>query len=286
MRCSSIAVIAAASTIVFTQVASAADLPRKAPAPPPPPVYSWTGFYVGGNVGYGWKDPTVTVTGNDVTATFVTCGGIFGGTCIPPVAFNVNGAVGGLQGGYNWQLNQNWLVGLEADFDWSNVKGSGSSNFLLAGSPSTFQASENITWFGTIRGRVGFLPANKFLLYATGGFAYGRVAENTAINSPITNVVGATSFRCTSLGGPGAANCFVGTSSRTATGFAVGAGAEYVLWQNLSVKVEYLYVNLGGGNNVNVVNQSPFSGVTSSSFTAAYNRPDFNVVRAGLNWKL
>src|SRR5262245_21964830 len=110
----SIAAAAAVSAIALTQIASAADLPRKAPAPPPPPVYSWTGFYVGGNAGYGWKDTTVTFSPNDALANAVTCGG---GACAPPTPFNINGALGGLQAGYNWQINQNWLLGFETDFN-------------------------------------------------------------------------------------------------------------------------------------------------------------------------
>ena len=55
--------------------ANAADMPLKAPPPAPPRAYSWTGFYVGGNLGYGWNDPTVTFTPNDIASNAFTCGG-------------------------------------------------------------------------------------------------------------------------------------------------------------------------------------------------------------------
>ncbi len=276
-------ILAVAIAALMGTPALAAGLAAKAPlytkAPPPPrpePVYSWTGFYVGANAGYGWKDPTVTVTPNDGASRVVTSG-LLGGA--PPASFNINGGLGGLQAGYNWQFKQNWLLGFETDFDWSRIRGAG-----VAGSPSNFQASENVRWFGTVRGRVGFLPTNSLLVYGTGGFAYGRVDENVAFNGPTglgvffppTNV----GFMCNA--GP---NCFLGSSSRTATGWTAGGGFEYALWNNISVKAEYLYVNLGG-DAVNVVAQAPAGpGVTLSSFTAAYSPADFHVVRAGVNWK-
>jgi len=275
------------AALAFSGPAFAADMAVKAPPPAPLPVFSWTGFYIGGNGGYGWKDPTVTFTGNDVVSTGITCGGAFGGTCVPPASFSINGPVGGVQAGYNLQINQKWLVGVEADFDWSNIKGTGSANVPLTGAgPLNFQASENIRWFGTVRGRVGFLPTNSLLVYATGGLAYGRVTENAALNYGLRGFTGGGfAIACNVAGGAGATNCLVGNSSRTTTGFTVGAGAEYVLWKNLSLKAEYLYVNLGHGDAFNI-SQAPTILGAPSSFTAAYTSTvAFNVVRGGLNWK-
>jgi outer membrane immunogenic protein len=283
--------VAVAARIAIAAPALAADMAVKAQPPTATaPAYSWTGLYIGGNGGYGWKDPTVTFTGNDVLSNAITCGGGFGGTCVPAASFGMSGRLGGLQAGYNWQANQNLLVGVEADFDWSNIRGSGSSNVPLPGAGGVnlnFQASQSIQWFGTVRGRVGVLPANNLLLFATGGFAYGRVDENVALNTGFTGTfVGAFAFSCNFPGGAGATNCFVGNSSRTATGFTVGAGGEYALWNNFSLKAEYLYVNLGHGNAVNLVAQSTGGlAPNPSSFSAAYSKVDFNVVRGGLNYK-
>jgi outer membrane immunogenic protein len=185
MRPLLIAVAAAASTLAFAPIASAADLPLKAPvyAPPPlTPVYSWSGFYVGGNIGYGWGSRTANFTPNDFNAFLSSCGGAGGSTCPPPVSSDINGVLGGLQAGYNWQFNQNWLVGIETDFNWSGIKGIGTESFLIVpvffpGS-SNFVVSQNVEWFGTVRGRLGFLPTTNLLVYGSGGFAYGRVHEN------------------------------------------------------------------------------------------------------------
>jgi outer membrane immunogenic protein len=280
-----IAVIAA----LIGTPALAADMAMKAP-PPPAPTYNWTGFYIGGNAGYGWNDPTVTFTPNDIASQTFICDSFGLPTC-PPVSFSSHGALGGLQAGYNWQLDQSWLTGVETDFQWSNVEGTGASSFIIPFlppilSPASFAASENVRWFGTLRARVGYLPTNRLLLYATGGFAYGRVDENVALNAAITGASFNTfSFLCSGFAGTGA-NCFVGNSSRTAAGFTVGAGGEYALWNNISLKVEYLYVNLGRGKPVDVVAQAvSTAGNTPSSFTAVYSTVEFNVVRGGLNWK-
>lgn len=117
--------------------AGAADLLARAPVAQ---TFSWTGFYVGVNAGYGWKDPTVSYTSNDISAFVATCGAAFGNTtCVPPASFNVGGALGGGQVGYNWQFDQRWVAGLEADFDGASIKGTGTSNFLIANpSPANF----------------------------------------------------------------------------------------------------------------------------------------------------
>ena len=252
-------------------------------AAPPVGVYNWTGFYIGGNVGYGWGNPTAAFTPNDVLAIF-TCGGDLGGTCPPATSFDIDGVLGGLQAGYNWQFNQNWLAGIETDFQWSRIRGTGNSNFIIGQgpppAPSNIQATQNVKWFGTVRARLGFLPASNMLIYGTGGFVYGRVEEDIVLNSQ-TGVFGSIAgFAFSCVAGP---NCFSGNSSRTATGWTAGAGIEYAPWNNVSFKGEYLYVNLGSGDTVTgfAVNSA---GAPPSTFTADYGKTDFHVARAGINF--
>jgi outer membrane immunogenic protein len=283
--------VAVAFSFAASGLASAADMSVKMPvkAPPPAPIHSWTGFYIGGNGGYGWKDPTVTFTPNDVTVQAVTCGGDEGGTCAPPTSFGIHGGFGGLQAGYNWQFSPQWVAGVETDLEGSDIKGTGTSNFLLGEfppSPSNFIVSQDIKWFGTVRARLGYSPADRLLVYATGGFAYGRIDENVALNSRVGgNFDLGTTFAYSCDTGP---NCFLGSSSRTGTGWTAGGGMEYVLWNNVSVKAEYLFVNLGDGDSVDVVAQSVDQfkcPCKLSSFTAAFSRTEFHTVRGGLNWK-
>ena len=261
----------------------------------PAPVFNWTGFYIGGNAGYGWKDPTVSYTPNDVNAAHGTCGAFLGGTCIPPASFNIGGALGGIQSGYNWQFNQQWIAGFETDFDWSEIKGTGTSNFALGGgqgpppgtgAPSSFVGGEEIKWFGTIRVRLGWLPINNFLVYGTGGLAYGRVDLNATLNTaPQTNLetftTPRTSYSC--VAGP---SCFVGSTSQTLVGWTAGAGGEYAITGNFTLRAEYLYINLGHAAGVSSVAQNALNpGDQASSFTANFSTVSFSVIRAGANWK-
>ncbi|MGJ0395802.1 MAG: outer membrane protein [Methylocystis sp.] len=147
-------VVAASLTVMS---ASAADLPsRKGPPPvyvPPPPVLTWTGLYVGLNLGGGWLDQ---YSQRHWLAPLST-------------APNNGGVVGGAQFGYNYQLTPLFVAGLETDFQGSSV----------GAADQPFGASRNVGWFGTVRGRAGASLLNsQLLLYGTGGFAYGDLSLN------------------------------------------------------------------------------------------------------------
>src|SRR5262249_26536258 len=154
--------LVAFATLIATPVL-AADMAAKAPPPAPAPSYNWTGFYVGFHAGYAW----------DSVAHAFTGGGGLGATCVPPATFGINGGLIGIRAGYNWQPDRHWLAGVESDFNWTAMGGTGASNFFIGGKPpaaSTFQANENIDWFGTVRGRLGWLATDNFLLYGTGAW--------------------------------------------------------------------------------------------------------------------
>jgi outer membrane immunogenic protein len=146
------------------QAASAADL-RMPPPPamppqyqPPPPVFlpffSWTGFYAGANLGYGWGKGD-----GDITINGVGSG---------PLSGDGNGFLGGVQFGYNWQASS-VVFGAETDLQISTVKAD------IIGSPgaSSLTAEAKEPWFGTLRGRLGY-AGERWLWYATGGAVYGE----------------------------------------------------------------------------------------------------------------
>jgi outer membrane immunogenic protein len=163
--------------------AAAADMAAKAPPPASALFYNWTGFYFGGHTGYGWDgDRRGSYTPNDPAANLFTCGGAAGGTCVPAATFGISGGLLGIEAGYNWQPTARWVVGVESDFSLTAISGSGTSNFLLAGGASTFQATENVDWFGTVRGRLGWLAADNFSLCGTGGLAYGHVKTSATLS--------------------------------------------------------------------------------------------------------
>lgn len=136
--------------------AAAADLPRampaKAPAYTPPPLYNWTGLYIGINGGGGWGSSDFSAPFS--SGSFDTSGGLIGGTM-----------------GYNWQMGQ-VVFGLEGDLDWSNIRGSS-----VCGGITTCETRND--WLGTFRGRLGY-ALDRFMPYVTGGLAVGNVKTSVA----------------------------------------------------------------------------------------------------------
>jgi outer membrane immunogenic protein len=167
MRKFAVALLAGCS-FGLVSIACASDLParmpRKAPAAPVyvPPSFSWAGFYVGANAGWGWSDGDGTVT----------MGGVSG-----PISGSGDGFLGGVQAGYNWQMG-NFVAGLETDFQGSS--GSGDVN-SIAGAVTT-TGTVKTPWFGTIRGRIGYAP-DRWLFYVTGGGVYGKATLDGSVST-------------------------------------------------------------------------------------------------------
>lgn len=264
-------VTAVAAVAIFSATARAADP-------------GWSGVYLGASAGYGWSKAAISeVPGDQNTAT------IFLGQ--PNVAsssasFGGSGGLGGVQAGYNWHPGQAWLAGIEADINWANLTGSGSTPTLVVfgQNSATLQASQNIQWFGTVRARVGYLVTGDMMLFATGGLAYGRISESASIVLPpgASNSQGnfGSGYACGGIYGD--ATCFAGSASRVSTGWTAGAGAEYRLNRHASVKLEYLYVNLGSGSFTLV---AAHPGALNPSVLNASGDAAFNLVRAGLNYR-
>jgi len=283
----------AVAVLGFSAPVWAADLPVKAPPTPVAAVPSWTGFYVGANVGGGWGDHSIDYSPNDPnTATLFNPPATPPGGGKPPSAsITSSGALGGVQLGYNWQFTRNWVTGFETDFDWSGLKGSGSSSGTVVGAfpglglnPFTASVNESVKWFGTARARLGYLPTDNLLIYGTGGFAYGRVDRsgsyvNTSGSAFGILAVNGFSFFCAT-----GATCFAGSSSSVAAGWTAGGGLEYALSRNLSLKGEYLYVSLDSKSLTEAAQAVITAGDKPSSFNAN-GRTSFNVARIGLNYR-
>jgi outer membrane immunogenic protein len=267
--------------------AQAADMPLKA-RPALVPVYTWTGFYGGINGGYAWSgDRSVTFTPGDPLIQAVTCGPPVGnGTCALPASPKLQGGFGGLQAGYNWQVNPYVLAGLEADFQGSAIRGSATNpTFNLFGTNAQIATEHSVTWFGTVRGRLGFLPTDRLLIYGTGGLAYGRVEANSVLtpSTPFGGGIGlGFGFNC--FAGVGFPNCFTGNSAHTATGWTAGGGFEFALSANASLKAEYLYVSLGANDHTLVAVSSGIVGLPRASFIVG-GKVDYSLARVGLNYR-
>lgn len=199
---------------VFATSSFAADMPVKAP-PRPATVakINWTGFYIGANVAAGWA-PTRWIE----DATGATPGAV-------DAAYTIPGPLAGGQIGFNYQI-QNVVVGVEGEWDWSNLRGS-TSCFPFAGF-ATQSCGSNIRDVATVTGRVGAVW-NDALLYVKGGPAWVR-----------TNYFNS----CSNCGGLVGGLPDDWLSSDTRHGWTAGAGVEYALSPNWSAKLEYNYVGL------------------------------------------
>lgn len=252
--------IAAVTTLLATG-AFAADLPMwpytKAPVFAEP-LFNWTGFYVGGNVGYsfGRSHDTSTLTSTAGASLFANAG-----------TSNLTGVVGGGQIGYNWQI-RNFVFGIEADIQGSNEKGQRAFTCSSCEPPAAVALltpvgmEQKIDWFGTLRGRAGVAVSPMFLLYATGGLAYGQVDTKEAIGAPPVAFSGATTAN---------------------VGWTAGAGIEGAIGGGWTARLEYLYVDLGKVNGSFVTTIPALGGgVIVSNYSSHITD---NIVRLGINYK-
>lgn len=264
-------------------------------ANPPAPVSGWTGWYAGVNAGYGWSDGNVDLAPNDKAAAQIfppPIGLAFVGSTLVQGQSNATGGLGGFQVGYNRQFANKWVAGIEADFDFSGVKGNSAAVGVLGpaalppGSPQTIATSTELKWFGTVRGRLGYLANDSLLLFATGGLAYGQVNQSgTYALGPGGAVTGITNlpfgFLCAATLAAGTP-CFANSQNQTNVGWTAGVGGEWMLWKNWSVKAEYLFIDLGN-RSYNLVSPSAGGGTIPASLNVS-NQLQYHFVRAGLNW--
>jgi outer membrane immunogenic protein len=246
--------------------AVAADMPLKAPPPPP----SWTGLYWGLNAGWiGSSQYDITNTGIDTGGAGIGLALAVG--AIPrSIPVSHSGFIGGGQIGYNWQIDPSWVWGVEADFQGTTVNGSaGAVSMFGAGNITTIYKYE-LDDLGTVRARLGWLSSPNLLWYATGGLAYGRTRL-------------ASAFQCPAFGPPCQNESTTATfSTHTTAGWTAGAGVEWKLTPVWSVKAEYLYAELGSQSNTVVYTYGPFT----SSLTSTVQREKDNIVRVGFNYKI
>ena len=238
--------------------------PTKAPAYVAP-AWSWSGFYVGVNVGWGWGKPTGDL--GEFAQTVGIVGAVQDARIPGSLDIKPDGAIGGSQIGVNWQTGV-IVFGLETDIQASGIREERS--FTIAGPgfpflPAQITAEERIRWFGTARARFGVTPVERALLYVTGGFAYGSVESSARI---------AFSFP-----GGGFDGDFSGGRSGTKTGWTAGGGFEYAWDNNWSVKAEYLYIDLGS-DTFRLIDPI----FTDEFVDYRFHHRD-HIVRAGINYK-
>ena len=203
-----------------TAPAKAADMPVKYVAPAP--VFTWTGCYVGAHVGYKWGTSKQTYGGDraGVPDAFLPVGFDVTGN------YNVNGVVGGGQGGCNYQTGA-WVWGVEVDGAWASASGQANPTpgAIVAGANAGRLFTTNERWLSTARGRLGW-AADRWMWYVTAGGAWTGVD----VNNDALAV---------------AANAARVPTRVNRSGWIVGVGTEYALLGGWSVKSELLYTNFG-----------------------------------------
>jgi opacity protein-like surface antigen len=301
--------LATAAVLALSGSVFAADMgvPRKAPppAPPPAPIWNWTGFYVGGNLGVGisrekWSAQPLFVgsalffdsfTGSDLGKGLESFG-----------SHNSVGVLGGFTAGYNWQFpGTPWLVGIEGEWMFSDLEGdhgtsrgfSSSFNFLCfeeefvctetANGNQESRVSTKIDDIATIAARVGITsgPEDRTLWYVKGGGAWVR--DNFAVTTHANGQFCLFEFTFNACD----SNTFDGSGStrQNQWGWMVGTGVEWGLAYNLSAKIEYEFLDFG--NHTFTI---PVSGHFADGDSGAFNR-NFNVdqqihiVKVGLNYR-
>jgi len=237
-------------SMAAASIAAAADLRVvKAPVIAPPAAYDWTGFYLGGNLGY-------SVGRNHSSETFTTAAGPAGSS--QSFTLSPAGALGGGQIGYNWQAARNWVFGVEGDWQWTGQKDSVCISFCVPGIIS-LSVDQKLSWIATLRGRIGYAH-DGWLWYATGGAAWGRVTESDELFFTIPRA---------------------GTFSHTKGGWTIGGGVETALAGTWTAKLEYLYVDLG--STTDVLTNIPTPGGTATETITKQVRD--HIIRLGLNYR-
>jgi outer membrane immunogenic protein len=279
-----------ASIALIGTPAVAADIAAKAPPPSPAPVYNWTGWYAGVNVGASFG---TTKTDFNVSPLFGNNGPLFQLT--PGLGFSDQtypaAFIGGGQIGYNWQYSPVIVVGLEADFQGSTERETTNltqpisafpPSTSLPGGAAVRDYTTQIDWFGTVRPRIGYVWGDGTVFsYVTGGLAYGEVKIN-----------GTNSVSLILTSSPMGAGLLSVTRtfehSNVNTGWVVGTGTEgKLLIPGWTYKIEGLYMDLGtlDASSPGGIFGTFSNAVTSGGQVTTHTHFTDTILRVGLNYQ-
>ncbi|HWM81513.1 MAG TPA: outer membrane protein [Pseudolabrys sp.] len=200
-----------AVAVCAASIASAADLSRKAPVRPAAVAaaavpFTWTGVYLGGHIGYGWANSRWSDLSSGES-----------------ISVKNNGVLGGGQIGFNYQMGT-WVVGLEADYSASGIKGA-SAIVIDPTDNDRSTINPHLRWTSLVTARLGY-AFDRYLPYIKGGVAFGDIRYS--FNNLTTGMAGGTTIR--------------------RTGWTIGTGLEVALDGNWSVRAEYDYIQFGNKN--------------------------------------
>jgi outer membrane immunogenic protein len=224
----------------------------------------WTGFYLGLNAGYD-RDGGYPIPLAPVTASFLNTF-VVGQTPSHVSSVNPSGFLGGLQSGYDNHLSRSFVGGVVTDIQGLGVNDSKAVTTTLgAFAPSVVRVAQRTDWLLTARAKLGILPIDDFLIYATGGVAVGNGKYTASITFPTLGQITA------------------GATSQTRVGGVVGAGGQFALTDHLRVSGEYLLYDLG--DRTVAINNAPGSSFVGVAQATAKFRTQGQIVRAAVDWK-
>jgi len=269
--------IVALAALTMAGSAVAADMATPVyKAPPPLPVWDWTGFYVGIQGGGGWGRTEQSVTGVTICPGAGACGGLL--PLVPAgtlqSSYGTDGWHAGGVVGFNWQY-YHIVFGVEGEANWSDIDGTGACQTWVTATPFN-NCHTRLRGFAMATGRLG-LAVDHALIYVKGGGAWGRFDQQIFQTNANT---------C----GPACPGCLTAAASvvNDRSGFVVGAGVEYG-WRNWSVKLEYDMIDIGTGTIV-FTQTGPLidavAGAANSRVNVfALDRERIHLVKAGLNYR-
>jgi len=242
-------------------IATAADVAPYYRAPPMVPIFTWTGFYAGANVGGAWSSNNALWSPLPSSAAF----GVF------PIAGDTGGssAIGGFQAGYNWQFAPTWVVGLEGDWSWAKTGSSFNAPWTTnPGSvtvPGSFTSmSSTLDWVSSLRARLGYLVLPNLMVYGTAGGAWGKIDYAASNNGGVVPYATSTAF------------------SNTQGGWVAGGGLEWMITNNWLLRGEYLYYSLESSPSVVAGSVTP-TPLGASGYS--WSNTNASVARAALSNK-
>jgi outer membrane autotransporter protein len=234
----------------------AAPAPAANPPPPPLPPPSWTGFYLGAQIGYVWGD-------NDGNISYATPGGLSG---VLPLVNVPQGVIGGAHAGYNHQIDQ-FVIGVEGTVDPTTLDRQVVVTLPVSGAAAALGIGNNGTGYiqstiqGSIRARAG-VAFDRLLFYGTGGVAFAAFKSYFQLYGFDVNL---SPFDASD------------TRSSTRVGWTAGGGVEYAINNNWSVVGEYRYSDFGHITDVPAI---------ASGLTYTANRHlEQNQVEVGVSYK-
>jgi len=286
-------VLTAAFAALGSASALAADLPSRTYAKAPAmaaPAYNWSGWYVGLNAGWVGGSGSVSNDASIVSTSSIPANAQAMASGATNTAGTSSGFIGGGQFGYNYQFSHLFVAGFEADIQGLSGAHKQSSSVTplrenresdnIAPVVTNSTTTRDLSYLGTLRARVGVLVVPSFLLYATGGLAYGGVKSDTTIAQSVTNTKNPPPSTLTS-----------GSFSGTRVGYVVGGGGEWMLSSNWSAKLEYLHYDLGSATyatgGLAIIDLGPTSlpgSGTAAVATSSKVRFNDNIVRVGVNY--